>query len=203
MSAALKPKMTLEAFLDWECRQEIKYEFDGFRPVAMTGGTWSHAAIQRDLIGLLYNRLRNHRCQEFGSELKIQAGHSIRYPDAFVVCSPAPPGTLVLTDPAIVFEILSESTSHIDRIERNREYRDAPSIQRYVILEQTKSAATVHARVGEAWVVESLAGDRDVFIPDPNSKRAWSSRRTCLRWYDRGEFRAGANTVRSSWPRAS
>jgi hypothetical protein len=31
--------MTLEAFLGWESRQEIKYEFDGFRPVAMTGGT--------------------------------------------------------------------------------------------------------------------------------------------------------------------
>jgi Uma2 family endonuclease len=166
MSAALKPKMTLEAFLNWESRQEIKYEFDGFRPVAMTGGTWNHAAIQRNLIGLLYNRLRNHRCQAFGSELKIQAGHSIRYPDAFVVCSPAPPGTLVVTDPVIVFEILSESTSYIDRIEKNREYRDTPSIQRYVILEQTKPAATVHARVGEAWVVEVLVGDATLNLPE-------------------------------------
>ncbi|MDB5401218.1 MAG: hypothetical protein QOF70_6912 [Acetobacteraceae bacterium] len=166
MSAALKPIMTLEAFLDWESRQEIKYEFDGFRPVAMTGGTWNHAAIQRNLIGLLYNRLRGHRCQAFGSELKIQAGYSIRYPDAFVVCSPATPGALVVTDPVIVFEILSESTSYIDRIDKNREYRGTPSIQRYVILEQTKPAATVHARSGDAWVVEIVVGDAVLDLPE-------------------------------------
>ena len=35
MSAALKEPMTLTAFLDWENRQDAKYEFDGFQPVAM------------------------------------------------------------------------------------------------------------------------------------------------------------------------
>jgi hypothetical protein len=69
MNAALKPAATLKAFLDWESRQEVKYEFDGFQPVATTGGTAAHAAIQRNLIGLLYNRLRGHRYQAFDSEL--------------------------------------------------------------------------------------------------------------------------------------
>ena len=45
MSAVAKP-MTLEAFLDWESRQELKYEFDGCQPVAMTGGTAAHAMIR-------------------------------------------------------------------------------------------------------------------------------------------------------------
>jgi hypothetical protein len=27
--------MSVEAFLDWEERQELRYEFDGFEPVAM------------------------------------------------------------------------------------------------------------------------------------------------------------------------
>jgi hypothetical protein len=38
MSAARKP-MTVEEFLAWEERQEGRYEFDGFRPVATTSGT--------------------------------------------------------------------------------------------------------------------------------------------------------------------
>jgi Uma2 family endonuclease len=136
MSAVLKPPMTLGAFLDWENHQEFRFEFDGFQPVAMTGGTEAHAAIQRNLIGVLYNHLRGHRCRAYGSELKIQADHSIRYPDAFVVCSPPPPlGTRIATDPVIVFEILSDSTSTIDRIDKNQEYRNTPSIRRYVILE--------------------------------------------------------------------
>lgn len=37
--------MTLAAFLEWEERQELRYEFDGFQPVAMTGGTAEHSAI--------------------------------------------------------------------------------------------------------------------------------------------------------------
>ena len=37
--------MTREKFLAWEEKQELRYEFDGFRPIAMTGGTYSHAQI--------------------------------------------------------------------------------------------------------------------------------------------------------------
>ncbi len=39
MSIALEKPMTLAEFLDWEERQELRYEFDGFQPLAMTGGT--------------------------------------------------------------------------------------------------------------------------------------------------------------------
>ena len=75
----MKP-MTLEAFLEWESRQDRKYEFEGFRPVAMTGGTAEHSQIQFNLLGLLFNLLRGHRCRGHGSELKIQVAGRIRYP---------------------------------------------------------------------------------------------------------------------------
>ena len=166
MSVALKDPMTLEAFLDWESRQELKYEFDGFQPIAMTGVTGPHAAIQRNLLGLLYNRLRGHRCQAYGSDLKIQVVGRIRYPDAFIVCSPMTTGVTVVPDPVVVFEILSPGTSYTDRIEKNREYRATPSIQRYVILEQTRPAATVYTRSGDAWLADFLIPDADVAIPE-------------------------------------
>jgi len=41
--------MTLAEFLEWEERQPMRYEFDGVGPVAMSGGTAGHAAIQRNL----------------------------------------------------------------------------------------------------------------------------------------------------------
>jgi hypothetical protein len=72
MGVALKEPMTLEAFLDWENRQGLKYEFDGFQPVAMVGVTTAHAAIQRNLLGLLFTGLRGHRCQAFGSDLSVR-----------------------------------------------------------------------------------------------------------------------------------
>src|SRR5580704_15670821 len=120
MSAVVKP-MTLDAFVEWESRQDLKYEFDGFQPVAMTGGTAEHSQIQFNLLGLLFNQLRGHRCQGHGSELKIQVAGRIRYPDAFIVCSPVPRGATVVHDPVVVFEILSPGTSYKDRFEKNRE----------------------------------------------------------------------------------
>ncbi len=162
MSMALRAPMTLTAFLDWEGRQPVRYEFDGFQPVAMTGGSAEHAAIQINLTTALRNRLRGGTCRAFGSELKILVAGSVRYPDAFVVCTPIPPGTHVVTEPVVVFEVLSPSTSAIDRIDKLREYLDTPSVQRYVILEQSRIAATVHSRKGEERVVNILVGPEAV-----------------------------------------
>ena len=165
MSAVLKP-MTLEAYLDWECQQEQKYEFDGFQPVAMTGGTATHSIIQFNLLGQLFNRLRGHRCQGHGSELKIRVAGRIRYPDAFIVCSPVPPGATVVHDPVVVFEILSPGTSDIDHFDKNLEYRDTPSIQRYVMLEQSRRGATVFSRSGNDWIGHVLTDDNDLDLPE-------------------------------------
>ncbi|MGE0222584.1 MAG: Uma2 family endonuclease [Acetobacteraceae bacterium] len=158
--------MTVGEFLAWESRQDLKFEFDGFQPVAMTGGIAAHAAIQRNLIALLYGHLRGGPCQVFGRDLKIQAAGSIRYPDAFVVCSPVSATDLVITDPIVVFEILSPGTSATNRIEKNREYRLTPSIQRYVILEQTRPAATIFSRAGDNWLADVAVGDADLSLPE-------------------------------------
>jgi Uma2 family endonuclease len=169
MSTALKEPISLEAFLDWEGRQESKYEFDGFQPVAMTGVTAAHSTIQGNLLGLLYDRLRGHRCRAHGSDLKIQVAGRIRYPDAFIVCSPVPSDATVVHDPVVVFEILSPGTSFQDRIEKNREYRATPSIQRYVILEQSRPAATVYTRAGDEWVADVLVGEAKLALPEIDS----------------------------------
>jgi Uma2 family endonuclease len=169
MSMALKEPVSLEAFLDWESRQEFKYEFDGFQPVAMTGVTAAHSTIQGNLLGLLFDRLRGHRCRAHGSDLKIQVAGRIRYPDAFIVCSPAPGGATVVHDPVVVFEIFSPGTSYKDRIEKNREYRVTPSIQRYVILEQSRPAATVYTRAGNDWVADVLVGEAELTLLEIDS----------------------------------
>jgi Uma2 family endonuclease len=162
MNVALRKPMTLEQFLAWEERQPLRYEFDGFRPVAMTGGTAAHAAIQRNLLFSLTGRLRGQRCQPYGSELKIQVAGRIRYPDAFVVCSPVAPRATVVSDPVVVFEVLSESTSSDDLVVKNAEYRETVSIQRYVVLHQTSVAAIIFSRRSGEWATDLVAGDNAV-----------------------------------------
>ena len=160
MSQALRKPMTLEEFLAWEERQELRYEFDGFEPVAMTGGTDEHEGIGGNLKTLLSVALRGKPCRARGPTLKIEVMGRIRYPDVFVYCSRPPRGTTVIQDPVVVFEVLSQSTSRTDRIVKLREYQATPSIQRYVILEQDSIAATVFVRRGTGWDAAPLvAGD--------------------------------------------
>ena len=66
MSQALRKPMTLEEFLAWEERQELRYEFDGFEPVAMTGGTDEHEGIGGNLKTLLSVALRGKPCRARG-----------------------------------------------------------------------------------------------------------------------------------------
>ena len=166
MNVALRGSMTPDEFLAWEEGQEFKHEFDGFGPVAMVGVTFNHAVIQGNLIASLTARLRGTRCRALGSDLKVKAADSIRYPDAFVTCTPGPGGATVVHDPVVVFEILSPSTARTDRITKNREYRATPSIQRYVMLEQDEIAATVFERAWDDWIGHALAADAVVRMPE-------------------------------------
>ena len=159
MSIALRKPMTLAEFLAWEERQELRFEFDGFEPVAMTGGTLAHDRIAFNLQKSLDARLVGKPCQPFGPNVKIVVDGKIRYPDVVVVCRPVAFEATVIEDPVIVFEVLSEGTGKVDLIDKNREYRATPSIQRYVILQQTHRAAIVFARRADGWLSEIVSGD--------------------------------------------
>jgi Uma2 family endonuclease len=166
MSVALQRPMGLDEFLDWEEKQELRWEFDGFAPQAMTGGTSEHSAIERNLIFSLTGRLRGKPCQPYTSNLKIVAAGSIRYPDAFVCCTLLPVGTLAVTDPVVVFEILSPSTASTDIGAKNEEYRDTPSIQRYIMLAQDQQRATIFERIDGDWVGHIMSGEAVLRMPE-------------------------------------
>jgi Uma2 family endonuclease len=158
--------MTVADFLAWEERQAIRWEFNGFEPVAMTGGTRAHEIISGNILIEVQTRLAGQRCRAFGANLKIEVAGRIRYPDAFVTCTPGPSGQTVVTDPVVVFEVLSESTSRIDRIEKLHEYGATPSVQRYVILEQDAVAGVAFVRKGTDLVAEALFADGILRMPE-------------------------------------
>ena len=159
MSFALRKPMTLAEFLVWEEWQELRFEFDGFEPLAMNGGTIGHDQITFNLRKALDARLAGKPCRPLGPNVKIIVDGRVRYPDALVVCRPLSSTATVADDPVIVFEVLSEGTSQIDLIDKNREYRATPSIQRYVILQQTQKAAIVFVRREDGWMSEIVSGD--------------------------------------------
>jgi len=166
MTAALRQPMTVDAFLAWEERQELRYEFDGIVSVAMTGGTYEHDAIQVNLIRALANRLAGTPCRTHGNSIKVQVLDSVRYPDAFVTCGPIPRGAMLLHDPVVIFEVLSRGTARTDRMVKNREYASTASVRRYVMLEQGTIGATMFERAGEEWIGRILAEGDVIAMPE-------------------------------------
>ncbi len=158
MNVALRRPMSVDEFLAWEERQALRYEFDGYQPRAMTGGTVAHSAIQSNLLAALGTRLRGQPCRPHGSHLKIRLDGRVRYPDAFVVCTPVAANATWVEDPVVIFEILSPGTMHEDLVVKNAEYEAAASVQRYVVLEQTHRGALVLSRRSGQWAADSIAG---------------------------------------------
>jgi Uma2 family endonuclease len=166
MSAALQPPMTVEDFLVWERAQDLRWEFDGRRAVAVTGGSIAHSVIATNLVEALRARLGTGPCRAFRGDVKILVNGRVRYPDAVVTCAPVALGSDIVPDPVVVFEVLSPGTERTDRIAKNEEYRATPSIRRYVMLEQGEIAATVFARAGEDWVGHLFTGAAVLAMPE-------------------------------------
>lgn len=166
MNHALRKAMTVDEFLAWEEQQPGRWEFAGFAPVAMVGGTFEHAAISINIVSSLRDRLRGTPCRVVNSGVKIMVAGRIRYPDAFVVCTPVARGATLTAEPVVVFEVLSESTRRTDQYQKNQQYRDTPSIQRYVMLEQDRVAATIWSRAGDDWIGHILTEDAVLSMPE-------------------------------------
>lgn len=169
MNIPLRKSWTQEQFFSWAEAQEGRFEFDGFQPVAMTGGTVNHSRIMRNLHRALDTRLRGGSCEPLGPDAGVETvGQAVRYPDALVTCSKLDGEARIVPGVVVVFEVLSSTTSRVDRIVKLREYAAVPSIRRYIILESTSIDLTVMEREGpgEVWRVAALTNDDTLHMPE-------------------------------------
>ena len=160
MNVALRKPMTREEFFLWAEVQEGRYEFDGFQPVAMTGGTNNHGLIVVNIISELRSSLKGKTCRVLPAESGgiATSGENTRYPDASVTCSPVQGQDRLIPNPVVVFEVVSESNARTDRFTKMREYHEVPSIKRYVLVEQATPVIVSYAREGnEPWAATSLS----------------------------------------------
>ena len=157
MNLALRQRMSVDEFLAWEERQDGRWEFDGYQPIAMVGGTERHTVILGNIFVALRLRLRGGPCRPYLEGLKIAAAESIRYPDVFVACGPTPGTATIANNPVVVFEVLSPSTTRTDVVIKNSEYRATPSIMRYVLVAQDGIGITIHERRGDDWLSTSIS----------------------------------------------
>jgi Uma2 family endonuclease len=168
MSAAIEGTWTAEQFLAWAEGREARYEFDGFRPVAMTGGSARHNRITTNIHAALRSRLRGTPCAFYGPDLGVRIGEAIRYPDALVTCARFLDSARVAPDVRVIFEVLSPSSAGVDRIIKVKEYARVASMRRYVMVETRFPGVTVLHRddARDAWRALVLTEAEILAVPE-------------------------------------
>jgi len=169
MKVARQGPWTIEQFLSWASAQDGRYEFDGIRPVAVTGGNAPHGRVTTNIHAALRSKLRGSPCSYYGPDLGIQTiGSKVRYPDALTTGTKFSDTEQLAPDVRMVFEVFSHSSGRTDRIEKVREYAAVPSMRRYVTLE-TRSAGllVLHRHQAEdAWTAAALTIDETLSLPE-------------------------------------
>ncbi|HVC60318.1 MAG TPA: Uma2 family endonuclease [Acetobacteraceae bacterium] len=161
--------MTREEFLNWAEAQDVRYEFDGFQPVAMTGGTRDSTQISQNIYSALRTRLNGTGCGPLGPDAGVATiGDAVRYPDALVTCTRGPGTDRIVPGVVVIFEVLSPTSGRTDRIDKLREYQAVASIRRYVILEHTSVGLAVYARAmgDDNWIATALTEGDALRMPE-------------------------------------
>jgi Uma2 family endonuclease len=118
------PKLTESEYLALERAAEFKSEFCEGEMFAMAGGTPMHSLIGANLAREFGNLLKGRPCVPYNSELrlKVEATGLLTYPDLTVVCGAlefAEGTDDTVVNPAVLVEVLSDSTEAYDRGKKN------------------------------------------------------------------------------------
>ena len=147
MNIQLPAHMDKPSFLAWLQDREGRYELVGGCVLMMTGGTMAHGLIAGNVFQMLRARL-DRKTWAVLTEFGVDVGPgSIRYPDVVVVDRRGTRAKdLTTTAPAFIVEVLSLSTSAIDRRDKAAEYMRLSSVAAYLILSQDEIKAWVYAK---------------------------------------------------------
>ncbi len=159
MSNVAEKLMSLDEFLTWEHDQPERYEYANGVATMMTGGSAAHVTIAMNLAFALRQALRGTGCGPFGSDMKVIANHTVRYPDILVTCRPVGDWDDHLSDPILIIEVISPSTEREDRGRKKFDYFATSSIRQYAIIEQDERLIDLYTRTGDRWTDEIIEGN--------------------------------------------
>lgn len=155
MSAVPPTKyITVEEYLLQEETASEKHEYFGGEVFAMSGSSINHNRIVRNMLTLLDASLKGSRCEVFPSDLKvhIEANGLFTYPDLSIVCNDIETWKQrkdTITNPSVIIEVLSPSTSGYDRGQKFKLYRDIPSLKEYILISSTEMLVEQYSKQSE------------------------------------------------------
>ena len=146
--------LDLDGFLDWEGRQDERFErLDGVVRM-MSGATAAHDRIAGNIYVALRAQLRDpDGCHVHLSNLKVVARKvgAVMYPDLFVRCGARLQQEVATDDPVVIVEVLSTSTAQRDLTRKKYAYQSIPSVAAIVYVSQREPWVDIVRRTEHGW----------------------------------------------------
>lgn len=154
-------RLDFEGYLAWEAEQPEKHEYHLGEVFAMVGARLPHNTISGNLFAALKQRLRGGPCRAYidGTKVRIDTADAVLYPDVVVSCDERDrgPEDRYLSHPALIVEVLSESTAAYDRGAKFALYRKLDSLQEYVIVDVESRSVELFRRSADGhWVLHDF-----------------------------------------------
>lgn len=130
------------------------------------GTSRAHAEIAGNVLFLLHGLSRSLGYDIFISQFKLHlpASNCFFYPDV-AVYSTDPAEEYYGTEPCFLAEIISERSREIDHLVKYPAYTSIPSLQTYLIAEQTERRVYAYSREGKEWVLTEYVGHGEIPLP--------------------------------------
>ena len=159
MATQPKKRYTPEEYLALERSSETKHEYFNGEIFAMSGASSRHILIVTNLVTGFWSRLRQGACRVFSTDLRVKADTTglYTYPDVVVLCGPpefSDEQKDTLLNPALIIEVLSDSTKDYDRGGKFEQYRTIESFVEYLLVAQDRPHVEHYVRQTDgSWVL--------------------------------------------------
>jgi Uma2 family endonuclease len=162
---------TVEQYLEIERKSEERHEYMDGIIYEMAGESDEHGEITVNLVREVSSQLMGTPCRVRTKDTKVQSGAANRpakkvlfsYPDVLVICGKPQfrdDHRDVINNPAVIIEVLSESTEAFDRGEKFLRYKEwNPTLTDYILVSQ-KTAFVQHSirQDDGAWLTYDYRG---------------------------------------------
>lgn len=164
MSALPKTALNPKEYLKFERASHVKHEYFSGEIFAMAGAKRRHNLIALNIGSEIRTNLKGKDCEAYPSDMRVfvEKFGLYTYPDISVVCGKPQFQDDVLDtllNPALLIEILSDSTESYDRGRKFQHYRSIDSLREYVLVSQNDARIEKYIKQGNGfWVLSEAAG---------------------------------------------
>jgi len=163
MGALQTSKISVEEYLALDRAAEIPSEYHDGELFPLAAVSWKHGTINLSIGSMVRERLAGTPCAAVASPVRVRVSPTkFLVPDLMVVCGkPALTDEYqdTVTNPKVIVEVLSPSTTDYDYGGKFILYRQLESFEEYLLVAQDRARVEVfHKKADKHWAITTYEG---------------------------------------------